>query len=77
MRDTYYDANNNELHVGDRVTSKAGLFLQGFVSEDWLDNVPEGSIRVYVNLLPVVTKQNTVRQRRKFYVVNPKMLVRV
>ena len=77
MRDKIFDAKGLELLPGDRVTSKIGTFKQAYVSDDWLTNVPEGEIRVYVNLLPIVTKKNTVRQRRKYYTVNPKLVWKV
>ena len=77
MRDKIYDAKGLELLPGDRVTSKIGTFKQAYVSDDWLTNVPNGEIRVYVNLLPIVTKKNTIRQRRKYYTVNPKLVWKV
>ena len=77
MRDKIYDAKGLELLPGDRVTSKIGTFKQAYVSDDWLTNVPEGEIRVYVNLLPIVTKKNTIRQRRKYYTVNPRLVWKV
>ena len=77
MRDKIFDAKGLELLPGDRVTSKIGTFKQAYVSDDWLTNVPNGEIRVYVNLLPIVTKKNTIRQRRKYYTVNPKLVWKV
>ena len=77
MRDKIYDAKGLELLPGDRVTSKIGTFKQAYVSDDWLTNVPNGEIRVYVNLLPIVTKKNTIRQRRKYYTVNPRLVWKV
>lgn len=70
----YYDSRGVEITPGAKVKSKISLFNEGYVTTDFSQRVKRGYIRVYTELPPTVTKTNSCHEKRKFYVVDPKLL---